>query len=320
VVVIVSRAFLLPFGFLALALVGCSGSDEGRPSDEPRRESEEVDPCRAADGLELFPIAEFEPTQSANGTSCAIPNCSFYFNLDIGLSPANPAKPDLANPMPLPGSDKEPVCPPGAMTDAAAPFDKPTGSVIVTPLPEARCGSSESGFHFWGKDLAVCIRPETGRPGWGAGFDVNINYTMGEQYDASEWEGVTFWVRTGSGPTGPAVNLSISDRFSSGDGSVTDPATGEMVRCDTSDPSMAPVDAPPVPDTEKCDGFGTSITLTDKWTFVRVPFATLRQKGFGMPSPFGSLQPDTLKRLQFLMSNGDWDFWIDDIAFYRTAE
>ncbi|MGC4095012.1 MAG: hypothetical protein QM756_45260 [Polyangiaceae bacterium] len=55
--------------------------------------------------------------------------------------------------------------------------------------------------------------------------------------------------------------------------------------------------------------------MTDDWSYVVIPFATLSQKGFGFPS--AAFESNKLKKFQFLMNFGNWDYWIDDISFYR---
>ena len=305
------RLRYLPIGILFAAQTACSGTDEGRPSDE-RAEHVPIDQCKLGDGLELTEIARFEPM--GDRAVCDLMGCTFYFNLDRALTPPNPEFPELGNPMPLPESDLEPECPPGAAASSNIPMAG--GYVPVTPIPEARCGSSESGLQFWGRDIAVCIRPETGRLGWGAAIDVNL-VPEGRTLDASEFDGVVFWAKRGTGPSKPTIVFSVADEFTSGRGALEDPATGKLVRCDTSDPSTTSM---PVPDSEKCDAFGTAVTLVDDWTFLKVPFVMLRQKGFGLPSPLGMLDVSKLVRFQFLRSSGDWDVWVDNVAFYRDAE
>jgi hypothetical protein len=72
-----------------------------------------------------------------------------------------------------------------------------------------------------------------------------------------------------------------------------------------------------IPDIQKCDAFGSGITLREQWTFVPILFSSMRQKGFGQISEHGSVDVTTLSRLQFLVTAGDWDFWIDDVALFR---
>ena len=77
---------------------------------------------------------------------------------------------------------------------------------------------------------------------------------------------------------------------------------------------------PPIPDSEKCDAFGTAVTLTEEWSFVPARFAGLRQKGFGVPSVNGQLDTASISRMQILLSAGSWDFWVDDVALFRRVE
>jgi hypothetical protein len=83
--------------------------------------------------------------------------------------------------------------------------------------------------------------------------------------------------------------------------------------------SLEPFDPknPPPPDARKCDPFGFGVLLTPDWRFIKLPFANARQKGFGVPSPLGTLDTSALLGLQLGVSAGDLDVWIDDIAFYR---
>src|SRR5262249_11496376 len=70
-----------------------------------------------------------------------------------------------------------------------------------------------------------------------------------------------------------------------------------------------------VPDSEKCDPFGAAVLLTDEWRMVKIPFGRMVQKGYGMPTPSGRLDSAHITGLQFGLGPGDWDFWLDDVAF-----
>lgn len=87
--------------------------------------------------------------------------------------------------------------------------------------------------------------------------------------------------------------------------------------CDASDPAIG---QQAVPDSEKCDSFGTAVTLSDDWTFVPTRFGELKQKGFGVVSSLGRLKMDEINRMQIFMNAGSADFWIDDISLFRTVE
>jgi hypothetical protein len=75
---------------------------------------------------------------------------------------------------------------------------------------------------------------------------------------------------------------------------------------------------PTVADSDKCDPFGLAVLLSDEWRFVQIPFALTAQKGFGKPAPTGQLAASEVTGLQFALSPGSWDFWLDDVSFYRS--
>ena len=77
---------------------------------------------------------------------------------------------------------------------------------------------------------------------------------------------------------------------------------------------------PGAPDAEKCDPFGAAVLMTEEWRFVKLPFAHLQQKGFGVPAPSGHVDPSALLGMQFGLAAGNWDLWLDDIAFFKEAK
>jgi hypothetical protein len=188
---------------------------------------------------------------------------------------------------------------------------------------EGRCGNQESALHMFGRNVATCTG-SNGRLGWGASLEIRLSTSEnlgadagaggasgaggagggagdavgpGEAgFDARDWEGISLWIR-GNASGARAFIVTVTDRAT------------DAPFCST---------AESVADAEKCDAFGTAITLTDQWTLVKAPFGALRQKGFGVPSPFGDIDPGNIKRLNMLVSAGDWDFWVDDVAFYRA--
>jgi hypothetical protein len=60
--------------------------------------------------------------------------------------------------------------------------------------------------------------------------------------------------------------------------------------------------------------------MTDQWRYVKLPFAQLQQKGFGVPAPTGRIDTSALLGVQFGLAAGSWDLWLDDLAFYREAK
>ena len=222
--------------------------------------------------------------------------CTFYFNYDEVQSPENP-DPNLQMPRPPRTECLEPAIP-----DAVA-FTRPRigdSSFVGEPIEGGRCDEEHSGLHVIATNVGMCYGPD-GRLGWGAGLDMNFSPPI----DAREWEGISFWVRN-SAPVPRAFILSVAD-----------PLTSGMPYCNSMDPAAG---QPPIPDAQKCDAFGVAVTAPDEWTFVPAVFSSMRQKGFGVPSPLGQLDTQRITRVQILMSAGSWDFWIDDFALFRTAE
>ena len=70
------------------------------------------------------------------------------------------------------------------------------------------------------------------------------------------------------------------------------------------------------------DGHGLIVPLADSWRTFRVPFSELTQEGWGTPVPF---DPAHILALQWSAKPAPgtplpvscFDFWIDDVAFYR---
>jgi len=286
-----------------LMLPACGGTDEGRPARPAIEDATVTDACaahaeRIAQGWEFQPIVDFEPPAAMQPTKlrpdCAPETpCSFYFNYDTLLSPADPPTP---------------TCDLGA--GVTTQLNQMVGPPFAYPLPEARCGTSRYAYHQQGENIAVCVSPKTGRQGWGATLAITLNANPKdsgqalEAYDASAWDGVALWVRLGERPSNRGMILAANAPFTA-----RPPVMSEMAAyCSTADG---------VPDAKKCDAFGLALLLEPEWRFVKVPFALMQQKGYGAPSPLGKLDPAELVGLELGFSAGDWDVWIDDISLYR---
>jgi len=282
---------------VTFSLAACGGTDEGRPSGEPSF-AEPVEPCEAALTNEFLPIVDFDPSNGAmpaytQAQGCTSVTCSFNFNYDSANTPpgAGAACPDV---------------------EASSIPERNASSLMGNPAG-ARCDASEYATRITATNLAVCINAQ-GRQGWGGSLSLTFADTANKPpYDASAWDGVSFWTKKAGPATRSALIFSAADPYTAGYRNIEDPFGGEPRSCDASGSTT-------VADSEKCDGFGVSITVSDDWTFHAVPFDAMRQKGFGMPSPVGRLMNDELVRLQFLISAGDWDIWLDDIAFFRELE
>jgi hypothetical protein len=72
-------------------------------------------------------------------------------------------------------------------------------------------------------------------------------------------------------------------------------------------------------DSQKCDRYGAGIGLENRWRFVKIPFAAMQQRGYGIKSPAGRLMVEALLGFGIYMDIGNWDFWIDQVAYYKDA-
>lgn len=305
----------LSLGVAALSLVACGGEDKGRPSGE-RVVAPEVDQCARADGYETRSIVAFENIDRT--PTCDINACQFYVNHDkltVLPNPANegpPIVPESEHCVSLEPAQLDPEPP------DTAPRSKPSPG-------GARCGTSKGVIRFKAINVGQCYGPD-GRLGWGANLEVKFVSAPGSAVpaplDASgadgtgPWDGIGFWAMRASQTSDASAILSINDVASDGFNDEAHPVdhcgcvpNGDGTFHCYSDPPAS------VPDSAKCDPFGVAFTVTDQWNFVRVRFADLTQKGFGFP--LASLDISAITRLQFLVSHGSNDFYIDDISLFR---
>jgi hypothetical protein len=307
-------ALRLLFCTAALVTLACGGEDRGRPSGAPLPALEPGDQCELERGYEFQNIVSFErPFAAASpcdrGVPC--PGSPLYFNYDKTHSVGDP----------------DAVCP-----NLAEVIVAPDGNAVnPSAIPEgSRCGS-ESALRIQATNMATCYG-DNGRVGWGGSLDITLS---DDYFDASDWDGVSLWVRRGESPNAAFI-LSVIDEPNLG---LQVPESEELrcncreepsqnnpsetrIRC-YSDPDKeidsTDTDAPPFPDELRCDAFGSAVSMTDTWQFITIPFSEMRQKGFGFVSNSGRIDTTRLKRIQVLIAAGDWDFWIDDIGFYRMA-
>jgi hypothetical protein len=171
----------------------------------------------------------------------------------------------------------------------------PLGDMNSSPIPvgEGHCGTSTRAFHFVAK----------GEFRWGPSAYVQYEYppypTTG--IDVTAWDGLAFWAKLGSQPTGESMFVSIMDK----------PTNGEAIDAN----GVMCLTAPLAPDPVKCDSFGFSIGIESAWKYVVLPFSDLRQRGFGIHAD--SVDLTHVVQLKFSLDIGDWDVWIDDVALYR---
>jgi hypothetical protein len=294
----------------------CGGTDNGRPeraATSPIETDAGADPCAAGAGLTFQSITTFDPPDGATRTGTRTlcdpsvnPDKSIgctYYNFDSANSPRLCDGPLATNAPTCRQPDLTPTPDSVCMTSN---FPAATPTVPVSPIPGGRCGVSNNAFHLIGTNIATCYDPNSEKQGWGITFQLTFNPLQansgmsGKPIDASSWDGISLWVRRGSAASGSSVLVGVVDSIS--DGSM----------CNNLDPLVSSV-----ADANKCDPYAAGVLLATNWRLVKLPFASLAQKGFGNPSPLGHLDTVALSGLKFTFSAGDWDAWIDDIAFYR---
>ncbi|WP_438022914.1 CIA30 family protein [Sorangium sp. So ce233] len=148
----------------------------------------------------------------------------------------------------------------------------------MTALEPAR-GQSTYAARSWG----------SGFEEWGAGFGFDLNSPEGEKasYDASAYTGITFWAKG----TARGATVMISDPS-------TDPAGGLC--------------------TDKCDKWAKSLALTEEWQQFTIPFADLKQGGWGTEATTTAIDASKLYSIQFQVGIApEFDVYIDDLAFYN---
>jgi len=336
---------------VGVAFVACGGEDDGRPPPPGAASGSgggSTDACQAAQAYELISITDFEgpPAVSAPGAgkgqpplqgtalSCNsgllamgssgeggaggqgggsgneggeastgddVPVCGFNFNFDSNRDDCN----------------RDPV----AMEKFTCNLS--TGSPWVgLEVPGGRCGVPTHAYHLEATGMGVCFNDTTGRRGWGSNFLIDFAGSTnpgGVEIDASDWEGIAFWARVGDGPSNTAISIVVGDAETSG-GDYESLSPGGWSQCVTADCLNDPETGLCVtaPDTTKCDPFGAVVSLAPDWAFYAIPFAELKQKGYGQPAPGGAINPSRLSRIQISTSTGDWDFFVDDLSLYRS--
>jgi hypothetical protein len=143
--------------------------------------------------------------------------------------------------------------------------------------------SSNPGFTEWGYSLGANIKAEAG----------GIDYR-----NAADWDGLALWTKRKASSANPTLTAKVTDQY-------TEPSNHDYC-----------LDGLFVP--ESCDAFSRGVGPDTEWRLVLIPFEDMVQQGFGRPSPQPQLEVDALVGVEFNLSGGTWDLWIDEVAWYRT--
>ena len=111
-----------------------------------------------------------------------------------------------------------------------------------------------------------------------------------EAFDASMYEGITFWAKLGNAGSAPKMVVKLPDGNTDPDGQVC---------------------------TACFNDYGAAITLGPEWQRIVLPFRDLRQEPeWGAPrKPHIDSKKLFAIHFEAKASGADYDFWVDDIAF-----
>lgn len=316
---------LLAGSFLVLATgalaSGCGGTDNGdrpepthcRPieelSDTPDPGSGPVD-CSVLDGLEVYMLNNWETGSTRPG---------WYVNTDRTALQEPP--PDI-DPIPteaIPGGrciEYDSDNPPTLCNDPSAPRGQ---CDEVLDLTSWRAVHVRSGFltgnggvfgHKFPKEDCVAPNeddpstlcrfrpgpPEVGPCSVGEGPSPPL-LGCNAKHDFSDWDGVLVWARKAPGSY-TTIRVRVSDVRTDESACICNPLTNQN---DTSD---------------GCDKFGAFISLENDFQAFLIPFREMQQGGWGLSSP--GLDTSELMEIGLEHGRGSWNYWIDDVAFYRS--
>lgn len=187
--------------------------------------------------------------------------------------------------------DKYDVCMESCL-EVQKPSFEAQGAIPTAALEEEHCGSTRA------------MRVQSGPfSEWGGA--IGTSFSQGT-LDVSQWEGISFWARKSPEPdAGRSLFLAITEKHTT-EKQKTDPdyACGctEGDDCDEA--------------AEACDRFGMAVGLSQDWRFFAVPFEKMRQRGYGAPA--NDMDLEGLMGVAVYYETGTWDFWIDDLGFYRA--
>ncbi|MBN2343670.1 MAG: hypothetical protein JXX29_18935 [Deltaproteobacteria bacterium] len=177
-------------------------------------------------------------------------------------------------------------------TDGTGTVDPMPGREPEATLIEGgRCGVSK---------YALNIRTE-GTTIFGGAMGLNFMFPT----DASEYDGIAFWGRVEPESNQRVIFFGVSETN-------TDEWSSQRYSEDDTPSCLEVTDD----DSQKCDRFGIAVGLGEEWRFIKLPFSKFAQRGYGQVVPEG-MDTTNLFGLNIGFGAGDFNFWIDDISFYK---
>jgi hypothetical protein len=204
------------------------------------------------------------------------------------------------------------------------PVDCTDAAAALAPCA-AECLSIQPSPPFSADQLPAEAIPNGGRCGsryalhvkagpfmnWGG----NVGTRFPLPFDASGYDGIAVWMRTAPGFTN-VPRVAVSDKYTDSQFNQDLQARNLPYSCDPN-PNCQVQTAQGNGNCYNvgCDTFGAYAPLIENWRLFVLPFEEMRQGGWGKQRP--SIDLTALLSIQINFPVGTWDFWIDDIAFYR---
>jgi hypothetical protein len=338
-IVAVLGAVLPLGGWLAGGSVfpACGGSQRGTnaladaapspPAPSPDPGSGPVD-CSVADAYEMFGLY---PGQTAIEDFESGSSTGWYTNNEI-CYPWTQAQTECAEAgyVCYPGSQATPQCVDSGLIGVwsscfgTGAVDCADAAAALAPC-QAECLSIQPSPSFNADQLPAEAIPNGGRcgshyalhveagpfPNWGG----NIGTRFPVPFDATAYDGVAVWMRTAPGFSN-APKITVSDKNTDGQYNMSlAPDAGKQL-CDPN-PNCQSQSAQGNSNCYNvgCDPFGQYTPMTEDWRLFLLSFDEMRQGGWGRERP--NVDLTALLSLQIGYAVGTWDFWLDDIAFYR---
>jgi hypothetical protein len=156
-----------------------------------------------------------------------------------------------------------------------------------------RCSDGSSQYAFCTKGGGFTI--------WGAGFGTDLGVTDATTMkkttvDLSAYTGISFWIMRNTGTT-PTAKLIVADKNTAEEGGNCTNMAGAL-------------------DKDKCDPYSGNVPLSAKWTKQTIKFSSLKQGGWGKPSP--TFSSNAVYGIQFQFAQMvDFDVCFDQLVLVR---
>lgn len=305
---------------LALCMAACGGStDSPRPeagpgpalpayldppaSDDPAGPT--VVSCDERQDIELSSIEDFE-LGAAGGWYLSNDVCSVCQEFVNAADAIRNAGQQITRADELQSLIAElDACRPGCEEAAQLPyyFDNPP---VTEPIPGGRCGSRYAmhvkggPFLVWGGNMGFSFSP----PLNATSLDI-VDPMTNEMRQGRDLQGITFWARLG-GASNNNLRVEVGEKHT--EGTYTGFNGGPICMPNTTDDNSE----------LGCDKFGAVAQLRADWQQFLIPFDEMRQAGWGRRAEQFDLTG--LISFSIFYAQGTWDFWIDDLAFYRRKQ